>query len=93
MNSIIEVQLAEEGLNEVDVPKGAKLLTVAVGGGFNPALYFRGDRSAANEKRRFYVARQAVEEIAGDYIGTAQPAGRAALHVFGVGEETKKPKK
>lgn len=92
MKSVIEVQLPEDGVNEVDMPKGGELLTVAVGGGFNPALFVRGDRDAPKERRKFYVARQALDDVAGKYVGSAQAPSRAVLHVFEVEEEAKKKK-
>lgn len=94
MNEIVRIPLQSEGPNTVLVPVDAVFLAVVMFGVDVPSLAFLAKRGAANEQRGFYVTRQYLDEAhpVGDYVGFVQESGRAALHVFELGEKKGKKK-
>jgi hypothetical protein len=81
--------LAYDGLNQFEVPKGAKTLTVTRAA-FQPeraAVVLLGEIDAPNEIREFFVTTGGMPAESqgikiGHYIGAAQLDGYPAQHVF-----------
>ena len=91
MKRIQEFLLIGHGLLKLDLPSGAKILTVKVDSGF-PALYAEADPGAAKETRCFetFITGQDIREDMGTdrkYIGTVQiplsaKMRRHVIHVY-----------
>ena len=91
MIAVWKFEVPIDDLATIDMPSGARLLTVAVQGG-SPVLYALVDPSAAKVARRLRVAgtgHPILPDDAGIYVGTVLLHGGALVfHIFDIGEVT-----
>jgi hypothetical protein len=89
MRQVHTIAVPSDGVNEVPVPEGGKVIDIVIGPGYAAALAVLAEHDAPVELREYFVTRGMMHGAEGDlrYIGSAQEDRRAALYVF----EIRKP--